>query len=105
MGGRGAWESPNVSASFSERWDPASIKELYRYTWTFKGVSWLEIPDDSGLGRNQPGDPFEGAGMYLDALIACVCVFCESSKLILYLVTRNLAPQAFCSFPKKKSLK
>ena len=25
-------------------------------------VSCLEVPDSSGLGRNQPGDPLEGAG-------------------------------------------
>ena len=32
------------------------------YTWTFKGCR-MEVPDRSGLGRNQPGDPFEGAGI------------------------------------------
>ena len=30
-------------------------------TRTFKGVSWLEIPDGS-VRAFQPGDPFEGAG-------------------------------------------
>ena len=39
-------------------------------TWTdWHGVSCLEVPDRGGLGRNQPGDPFEGAGIITCHLI------------------------------------